>query len=842
MYIPGRRRFRQDLIITAAHNKSPGPEESGVWVKDPKTGKLFKLEAEEYFLCIAMDGIASSEVIIACFEDYFHHSISIDAFLAFTEQICKLGLLEDFQESIPVFVPASGATPTEATKQTSRAPSTRPPIDRISSIRSHTNNIRATDQKDSIARRQDAQKKPELSIWLWTAKNPNALLRRFARLLSPLLGGIKLVGISLIIIFPVAFFTMARHLPWLMHDLRSFVLGHIPNLVIILLGQGVQASLAKLGSGIVASSHGNFVKKMGFGIFLGILPRPLLALSSRRMSRQQQIEVYGSSLAIRIFLFSLATFIWYGSHGRTNAMTPLALVIMMHTLFGLLLDGIPLWPSDGYYLLIAQFGISDIFRRSFQIWTMVLQGQPFPRSLSNKERLGLQAMGAIGTIAMISIILFLIYFVSSGLAQDFATSILGNAANFILFSGMAIIFAYKLLEIWSTMKGSINPPVPHAKVGKNDQQTENRNETDSTKSFIYNFFTKPNVLRTGAVLGALIIMFVPYRLRPGGQITILPQKEQKIQIPFTGELIKVISLDNSDKLLPAGTAIATIDSPDLDNRFQVTKEQIIGQNEAIAGLVAKLEKAMLNYQSYSNLAKLSATKYSRRVELYAQGAVSLQDMEDAARLATTDENNVKTQSKIIEEVSHDLENAKSELAKLRQNERYLRSEIQKTILRMPFDGYLSTAQLDRKVGTFLNQGDTFAIAKVNERGFLGEILVPESETDQVLIGRPVEIKLFAFPLKSIKGRVISVGQVAVTSDTTGTTSTSADTGQDIQMVQETAGKVIKVIVIFSAKPDSLLRAGMTGRAKIEGQSVPLVVAFSRSLYRFVTIEMWSWLP
>jgi len=42
--------------------------------------------------------------------------------------------------------------------------------------------------------------------------------------------------------------------------------------------------------------------------------------------------------------------------------------------------------------------------------------------------------------------------------------------------------------------------------------------------------------------------------------------------------------------------------------------------------------------------------------------------------------------------------------------------------------------------------------------------------------------------------------------------------------------------------DGLLKSEMTGHAKIEGETMPVAVAFTRILQRFVVVEIWSWLP
>ena len=839
MYTPNHNRFRRDLVIVAALSRSQDPEQL-VWIKDPRTGKLFSLKPEEYFLCLAMDGVATLHAIADAFFNHFQRSVSLQVVRAFSKQVYGLGLMEP----CPGGQGDTSAAPVlEDVCVGDRAKTTTG----LSEVFPESNYTQAPLKPPvvgnrSISQRRSPSQLPGLSIWLWSTKKPNVFLAGLARLLLPFRRFLSLIKLSLIVLFPIALFTLARHHVMLWHDVKLYINGPLPNLFMLLEMTGLQGSLAKLASGVVASTYGNAVQRLGFGLLLGIMPRCLLSLSDRRMTRQQKVHVYGAPILVRLAFFTWATFFWFNSFGRDTALRPLALVIMISSLFGLLIDAIPLWPSDGYDFLIAQLGLSNLFGRSFQIWSMVLNNQSFPRSLSRKERLGLQAMGVIGALSLMVIVFFVIFFLSSGLVADFAARILGNAASVALFSGMTAIFVYKLFGVWSMMRtGNDRPLPPH---GQSDESLQGLTRPEPSKVNFAWLKTRNRsfFIQVGFAFATLIFMLIPYQFRPGGQILVLPQKEQKIQAPLAGKVVKVFSQDQDEMLISAGTPIAILESRDLNNSSRDIEDQIAVQLSTIAGKESELGKARQQFKTYTQQAEYSASKYKRQAELREQGAISVQAVEEAARQKETDKSNALTQSKVIETASFDVDQAKAVLVRLRNQKLHLRSEVQLTTLRMPFDGYIVTTQLIRKVGTYLNQGDTFATTKVADSNFMGEVLVPESETDQVMLGRDVEIKLFAFPQHPIQGRVVSVGPVAVTSDTSGTVSTVEDSGQDIRVVEQAAGKVVKTIVMIKADPGVLIRAGMTGRAKIDGKTMPLILVFSRSLVRFISVEMWSWLP
>lgn len=55
------------------------------------------------------------------------------------------------------------------------------------------------------------------------------------------------------------------------------------------------------------------------------------------------------------------------------------------------------------------------------------------------------------------------------------------------------------------------------------------------------------------------------------------------------------------------------------------------------------------------------------------------------------------------------------------------------------------------------------------------------------------------------------------------------------------GKVVRVQLSI-ADPEGRLKSGMTGSAKIEGSRYPAIYVFTRAVWRFFMVEVWSWLP
>ncbi|CAN1208844.1 hypothetical protein TUMEXPCC7403_01385 [Tumidithrix helvetica PCC 7403] len=395
-------------------------------------------------------------------------------------------------------------------------------------------------------------------------------------------------------------------------------------------------------------------------------------------------------------------------------------------------------------------------------------------------------------------------------------------------------------------------------------------------------------------VGFGIVMCLPYQFRPGGQIKLLPHKQQDIQAQVNGRIIQVKTGDN-DAWIKNGTVVAVMEAPDIDNEIKKTQDSISSQKSKIEVLEANLAKllatpkkeevdvakqkvevarssltvAIRELETARDRARLSTQKVSRYEFLSNEGAFSKQQYEDEKRQADLDKNNVETLKGNVETKHAEIDEAQASLALvlsgpypqqvdaarseinsaladlwlLQQQLKFLQEQMYRTNLVMPFDGRIvtvNTTSLSKKVGSYLQKGDTFAIA-VDNHELLGEVLVPEFEVDKLAPDKKVEIKLFASQGESITGKVMLIQSAAVTDETTGQTNYDGQTGKDVKQIKETSGKIVKVIVKID-NPQGIVKSGMTGYAKIEGETMPVIVVFTRALVRFVTVEIWSWLP
>ncbi len=222
--------------------------------------------------------------------------------------------------------------------------------------------------------------------------------------------------------------------------------------------------------------------------------------------------------------------------------------------------------------------------------------------------------------------------------------------------------------------------------------------------------------------------------------------------------------------------------------------------------------------------KYSTENYSRIQALYKTDSVSLTAYLDAKKKMDLDQQEAiekAAQLLVVEKQvnKHKLESAKFELAMLQKELQFYEEQFERTKLRMPNDGKIITMNLKGLENKFLDDGHFFVEIEDPSRVQI-EIMIPESDVNQISVGDNVHFKTLLYPNKIIKGKITSIYPV--------TESTSY-------------GTVLKVISVIPNK-HYILKTGMSGYAKVEGEEMFVIQAFTRALISFFLVEFWSWLP
>ncbi len=372
-----------------------------------------------------------------------------------------------------------------------------------------------------------------------------------------------------------------------------------------------------------------------------------------------------------------------------------------------------------------------------------------------------------------------------------------------------------------------------------------------------------------------------------GQEALLKQRE--------AELARLLATPRTEEVQVTEAALSEAQEQleAAKRRQQIEEEQLQVSLQKLATAQQEVEAVWLRLETAKTDARFRKQEEKRLEELYEGGAIALQQYEEAQRLAALaqgkvrevekeidiaqgqlkqsrqeaqvqrqevreQEQNVQSSLRVVEQRQADLnlilsgpypeqinaarqeiKQAEATVKRLQQEVIFLSEEMERQKLRMPFDGFLTTLNLDDKIGQYLEQGSTFAIAE-DDSELIGVVEIPEIQIDELSETGSVEIRLLAYPNRKFKGQVRTIEPTAKTDQMFGQTAIN-EAGDKTQYIPDRGGQVVSVLIEIKDE-QQLLIPGMSGYAKIRGNTMPVIVAFSRPLVRFFQLEIWSWLP
>ncbi|MBW4664696.1 MAG: HlyD family secretion protein [Chroococcus sp. CMT-3BRIN-NPC107] len=844
MYTSSASCFRQDLIVTCITNNSTNQ----YLVKNPTNGSSFEFGEEEYFLCQSINGTSTPSQIVAAFKSRFDLAITEADFHEFFAQIQEYGLLE---------------TPNIFSTDNT----------------SFQDPLTTTTDKPNISDSQEFDKatKQKTKNYIWVLPNAPKIFNVLAAISQQLKLLFQFLTWALIPSLIIAIFTLTNNQELFWSDIRYIMTGGVPFLLHFLLNITLIGLFAKTAQCVVFTACGGEVEKFGLTLTLGFHPRFYVDRTEMfQLTRQKQLWTFATPLLFRLGIMAAGVLTWHFTRGTQTALGTGAILLAHSAFFEFLFDSSPLLPTDGYYFLVTALNLPpNYIKRVYKMWDIILSGRPLPKSLATKEKLVLILVGFLSIVFCYGFCILIIYLWTDGLSETFSR-VFGRGTD-VLFLGILTAVA-----LYSPVKNLFKK-----------WQFNKKFDSISTEQPVNIRSRKFKLKHWKKTLGFFllaIILLLPYPYRPGGNIELLPPTQQTIQAQVNGKITKVFFTGGDGQWIKQNHVIATMESVDIENEVQVLKESIKKQQADLESQQANLNKliaiprpedvelakqkieiakqqvAVATQQievakgqviTATNKSEFSAREAERFKSLYRQGAYSLQQYENSEKQNELDRNEIVEKQQTVIEFQQNLEVkkqniieaqanlavvlsgshpqdiaaarkhvevAEAELQRLRQELKYNESQVKRTTLLMPIDGHLITPYLPQKIGTYLKQGEAFAVAE-DDRHISGEIQVPEYSTGDFILGRKVEIKLLSYSDKPIIGKVISIQPNAVSESTS----------------NPERERVINVIVDIP-NTEKKFKAGMTGYAKIEGKNLPVVVAFTRPIIRFIQVEVWSWLP
>jgi putative peptide zinc metalloprotease protein len=150
-------------------------------------------------------------------------------------------------------------------------------------------------------------------------------------------------------------------------------------------------------------------------------------------------------------------------------------------------------------------------------------------------------------------------------------------------------------------------------------------------------------------------------------------------------------------------------------------------------------------------------------------------------------------------------------------------------IRAPLGGTVSTRAVEQKTGEYLAAGDKLCeIADLTT--VKARILVRDWELEDASIGSRAEVKVLPYAYRTYAGRVEQILPAAAVDRPVAHPQQLQRMGQDLT-------NYFAVVMVFPNR-DGSLKPGMTGKAKIAGESYPLVWQAGRGVWRWIRSQVW----
>jgi RND family efflux transporter MFP subunit len=146
-----------------------------------------------------------------------------------------------------------------------------------------------------------------------------------------------------------------------------------------------------------------------------------------------------------------------------------------------------------------------------------------------------------------------------------------------------------------------------------------------------------------------------------------------------------------------------------------------------------------------------------------------------------------------------------------------RERLEKTRLRSPLDGLVTTPHVESLVGRHLAKGDAL-LEVVNTSSAMVDVAIDQDDVPFLKTGADSAVKLESFPTKTFKGTVVIVSPK------------SESTGDDR----------VFFVRVSVPNPEGKIRSGMQGRGKVSAGWRPAGYVMLRRPLMWIWSKLWSW--
>jgi putative peptide zinc metalloprotease protein len=802
--------LRRDLVVS----RQETPEGVQVVLKDPGTGRFFRLRDIDYFIAERLDGSTPLDRVAQEVEDRFGRRPGPAVLDKFIERLRRLGLLH------------------EEAHQGPRTPS------RGGKLRGSVLYLRLT------------------------AFNPDRLLDR-------LVGRIRFCFspgflIATLMLISVAGAIAVADWDDIMRDLTG--LYRVEMFLLAWLIISVVNTAHEFGHGLTCKYFGGEVREMGL-LLIYFEPAFYCNVSDAWLFPEKAKRLWVSIAGpyVELVLWAMATVTWRVTEPAT-LLNSMALIVVVTSGVKLFLNFMPLIKLDGYYLLSDLLAVPNLRARAFEylrnlvtrLWSSSPRGS---LAVTPRERRIYLTYGILAGAYS----LFLLGYVGLMVGDFLITRYHGIGA--LVYAGLVLtVFRRPLgtaLGKTSAMVARTGFRIPSRRrpaiilvislivlaallLGRMDLKVAGE-------------FKVLPILRAdvrAAVDGIIEEIYVDEgdRVDKGGRIARLSDRDyraelRKIEAEISEKQAKLRLLKvgpRREEIALAQDALATAQTR-LEHARKRYSEADRMHAEQVVRLTASVEKAnerlsfaqrfldMFKELSGKELVALKQvleaqetvavrTKELQEVQAELQMALAndLAEPRKALAVAEKEEQEAQARLTLLRAGSRieDIEAVEAEIARLTSQRHYLLLQLELGSVASPIAGVITTPRPREKTGQHMKKGDL--VVEVQELTTItAEIAVSEKEIGDVKVGQQVTLKARAFPEETFSGTVTSIAPAVLKEE-------PVAREKVVRVMTETDNRT------FRLKPD------MTGNAKISCGQRRILDLLTRRVARYVRVEFWSW--
>ena len=734
-------------------------------IKDPVTGKFFRLKETEFYIAGSFDGEGDFASIAEKTSRKFNVKIESLQIELFAAQLLKAGILLD----------ATGES--------------QQPIDK---------------PRHSLLGR--------LLFIKLKAINPEKFIEKTYRLARPFYSNLALK--SYVIIGFFAIIITIANIDEMLLQARDFFRPEIIPLAWITIF--FVTLIHELSHTYSCRLHGGKVTDMGF-LLLYFQPCFYSNVSDAYLfpDRKKRLAVTSAGIISQVVVWALAVFIWRLT-SPDNLINSTAFIIIALSFVGITFNLNPLLKLDGYYFLVDYWEIPNLRRNAFRYIRQSLLGTVPGDEIIQADQRQRKIFIYYGSASL----------VYSAVLIGYIAYRLGLVANRQFGSfGLVFFLAILLYFMFDAMKKG--------------------------KIFQLAYNQRGAILRPGRLMiaGAIVIVllavsiFIKLPLRLTNDSLVMPFEQVSLRSSSPGSAELLIERTNEDRIL---------------KQFQ-----LVGQDYSVLSIVPALKVGDL-VSPGDLLASIKSNVYeAERLERYANLERAKKQLDLLEKGPQTEEikqtQDVISQARLkLEKASQDLNRAESLYARgIIPEDQYEDKKTTFQILKSELDFYenqlvllkrgarpeeidmarAQVNQLEARLGHLTSQLEQSAIEspiagiviQVNNGDVIITIArtdtvrvrinVPEKEISAIAVGNPVKMKVRSYPGITYSGLVTKI---------------------DPLVVYDKEGRPVFWVTAYVPNGDGLLKAGMTGKSKINCGKWPIYKIVLWRLVRFLRIEFWSW--